>query len=454
MIQQLLKVQKQYFDQGHTRDVDKRIAHLKLLKEYIQINEVAILEALELDLGKPHFEGYATEVGYVLDSIGHTIKHLKQWAKDQVVKPPLHQIPSKSFVRYEPYGSVLVIAPFNYPFQLLIEPLIGALAAGNTAVLKPSEYTPETTAVVQMMIKECFSEEYVALVTGDREVTGELIHASFDYIFFTGSVPVGKIVMKAASEKLTPVTLELGGKSPTIVHKDANLSIAAKRIAWGKFLNTGQTCIAPDYIYVHEAVKDEFLGELEHAIHQFYGVEPLLSDDYGKIINERHYDRLIALIDQEKLSIGGEVDRDTLFIAPTVLENVTWDDPVMADEIFGPILPVLTYTDLNETLKIINKQPKPLALYIFSESEIVQNIVIDKVSFGGGCINDTLTHMANPNMPFGGVGSSGMGNYHGKHSFETFSHKKAIHKKSTRVETGLAFPPYKGKMKLLKKLMK
>lgn len=454
MIQQLLKAQKQYFDQGYTRDVDKRIAHLKLLKEYIQINEVAILKALELDLGKPPFEGYATEVGYVLDSIGHTIKHLKEWAKDKHVKPPLHQIPSKSFIRYEPYGSVLVIAPFNYPFQLLIEPLIGALAAGNTAILKPSEYTPETTALVQVMIKECFSEEYVTVVTGDREVTGELIHASFDYIFFTGSVPVGKIVMKAAAEKLTPVTLELGGKSPTIVHKDANLSIAAKRIAWGKFLNTGQTCIAPDYIYVHETVKDEFLGELEHAIHQFYGVEPLLSNDYGKIINERHYDRLIALIDQEKLSIGGEVDRDTLFIAPTVLENVTWDDPVMADEIFGPILPVLTYKDLNETLKIINKQPKPLALYIFSESEIVQNIVIDKVSFGGGCINDTLTHMVNPNMPFGGVGSSGMGNYHGKHSFETFSHKKAIHKKSTRLETGLVFPPYKGKMKLLKKLMK
>lgn len=454
MIDRLLNEQQNYYSQGHTRNVDKRIAHLKLLKEYIQINEMDILQALKMDLGKPYFEGYATEVGYVLESISHTIKNLKKWAKDDVVKSPLHQIPSKAFVRYEPFGTVAIIAPFNYPFQLLMEPMIGAIAAGNTVIAKPSEDTPETTMMIQLIIKECFQEEHVAIVTGGREVTSELIHAPVDYIFFTGSVAVGKIVMKAAAERLTPITLELGGKSPTIVHRDANIEIAAKRIAWGKFLNTGQTCIAPDYVYVHEDIKDAFLGELEKVIQQFYGENPLESEDYGKIINERHFDRLLALLDQEKIAIGGEIDRDTLYIAPTVLENITWDDPVMAGEIFGPILPVLTYSDLNETLKTINDRPKPLALYLFSESDIIQSIVMDKVSFGGGCINDTLMHVANPNMPFGGVGPSGMGYYHGRDSFVTFSHRKAIHKKSTKVETGLAFPPYKNKISLLRKLMK
>ncbi len=454
MLDRLLKEQQTYFAQGHTRDVDKRIAHLNLLKEYIQINEMEILEALKMDLGKPYFEGYATEVGYILESISHTVKNLKKWAKDELVKSPIHQVPSKAFVRYEPYGTVAIIAPFNYPFQLLMEPVIGAIAAGNTVIAKPSEYTPETSTMIQLIMKECFTEDYVAVVRGGRELTTELIHAPVDYIFFTGSVPVGKIVMKAAAERLTPITLELGGKSPTIVHKDATIEIAAKRIAWGKYMNTGQTCIAPDYVYVHEDVKDAFLGELEKTIQEFYGEDPLQSEDYGKIINERHYDRLIELLDQEKIVIGGEIDKDTLYIAPTVLENVTWDDPVMADEIFGPILPVLTYTDLNETLKVINDKPKPLALYLFSESDIIQSIVMEKVSFGGGCINDTLMHVANPNMPFGGVGASGMGYYHGRESFVTFSHRKAIHKKSTRVETGLAFPPYKNKIALLRKLIK
>lgn len=454
MLDRLLKEQQTYFAQGHTRDVDKRIAHLNLLKEYIQINEMDILEALKMDLGKPYFEGYATEVGYILESITHTVKNLKKWAKDELVKSPIHQVPSKAFVRYEPYGTVVVIAPFNYPFQLLMEPVIGAIAAGNTVIAKPSEYTPETSTMIQLIMKECFTEDYVAVVRGGRELTTELIHAPVDYIFFTGSVPVGKIVMKAAAERLTPITLELGGKSPTIVHKDANIEIAAKRIAWGKFMNTGQTCIAPDYIYVHEEVKDALLGELEKTLQEFYGEDPLLSEDYGKIVNERHYDRLVKLLDQEKIAIGGEIDKDTLYIAPTVLENVTWDDAVMADEIFGPILPILTYTDLNETLKLISDKPKPLALYLFSESEIIQSIVMEKVSFGGGCINDTLMHVANPNLPFGGVGASGMGYYHGRESFVTFSHRKAIHKKSTRVETGLAFPPYKNKIALVRKLMK
>jgi len=454
MINRTLEMQKKYFEQGHTRDVEKRIAHLKALKSFIQVNEHAILEALREDLGKPHFEGYATEVGYILESISFTLKHLKNWVKDDAVKSPLHQMPSKSFVRYEPYGVVAIIAPFNYPFQLLMEPMIGALAAGNTVIAKPSEYTPKTTEIIKELIHECFPQEYVCIVTGGREVTTELIHAPVDYIFFTGSVAVGKIVMKAAAERLTPITLELGGKSPTIVHKDANIEIAAKRIAWGKFLNTGQTCIAPDYVYVHEDVKEAFLGALELAIHKFYGENPLLSEDYGKIINERHFNRLIALFDQEEMTIGGEIDRETLYIAPTVMEDVTWKDPIMTDEIFGPILPILTYKDLNETLKIINSKAKPLALYLFSESEIVQSIVMDKVSFGGGCINDTLMHVANPHMPFGGVGASGMGMYHGHESFITFSHRKAIHKKSTMIETGLVFPPYKNKLKLVKKILK
>lgn len=454
MLDQIIDAQKKYFIQGHTRDVEKRIAHLKSLRTFIQVNEAEILEALLEDLGKPYFEGYATEVGYVLESISYIIKHLHSWVKDHKVKSPLHQMPSTSFVKYEPYGIVAVMAPFNYPFQLVIEPMVGAIAAGNTVIIKPSEYTPKTTTLLKNLIHECFPPEYVSIITGDRTVADELIHAPVDYIFFTGSVAVGKLVMKAAAERLTPITLELGGKSPTIVHKDANLSVAAKRIAWGKFINTGQTCIAPDYVYVHESVKDEFLGELEIAIQKFYGENPLLSNDYGKIVNERHYDRLVTLLNQEKIVIGGEVDRDTLFIAPTVMENITWDDGIMADEIFGPILPVLSYSDLNETLKLIANKPKPLALYLFSESDIVQKIVMEKVQFGGGCINDTLTHTVNPNMPFGGVGTSGIGSYHGYESFLTFSHQKSIHKKSTKIETGIAFPPYKNKLKLIKKILK
>lgn len=454
MIESLIKAQKKYFMNGHTRDIDKRIAQLKKLRTFIQVNEEAILNALREDLGKPHFEGYATEVGYVLESISHFVKHLKGWAKDEKVKAPIHQIPATSYIRYEPYGVVAVIAPFNYPFQLLIEPMIGAIAAGNTVIVKPSEYAEKTALIIQKLVKECFQTEYVAVVTGGKEMTSELIHAPLDYIFFTGSVPVGKIVMKAAAERLTPITLELGGKSPTIVHKDANVKVAAKRIAWGKFINTGQTCIAPDYVYVHESIRSDFLNELALAIQQFYGHDPLVSEDYGKIINERHYDRLINLLDPDKVVIGGQTDRETLYIAPTVMADVGWEDAVMQDEIFGPILPVLTYTNLNDILNLMAEKPKPLALYLFSESDVIHTHVMEKVQFGGGCINDTLTHIANPNMPFGGVGGSGMGHYHGYDSFLTFSHKKAIHKKSTRIEHGLVFPPYRHKLQLIKKILK
>lgn len=454
MIADLMQKQKQWFSTGVTKSIPFRLNQLKRLRESIQDHEKEILEALKLDLNKPEFEAYATEVGFVLDSIRHFEKNLEKWAKDKTTKTPIHQAFSKGTIKYEPYGTVLIIAPYNYPFQLLIEPLIGAISAGNTAILKPSEYTTHTEKIIIKVIEDAFDPEYICVVTGGRDITQELIHAPFDYIFFTGSVEVGKVVMRAAADHLVPVTLELGGKSPTVVHEDADIVAAAERITWGKFMNAGQICIAPDYIYVHASKEQLFIDEVLKNIVKYYGTFPIKSPDYCRIANQRHMERLIGLINHDKVVMGGQYDMAERYIAPTVMKGVTWDDAVMKEEIFGPLMPIMTYTSLEDVIQNINKRPKPLALYLFSESESIQDYVMDQVSFGGGCINDTILHVSSPYLPFGGVGASGMGAYHGEDSFKTFSHAKSILKKTVKVEKMVLYPPYKNNVKWIKKLLK
>lgn len=450
----VLENQKKYYKSGVTRSITFRVEQLEKLKFGILKYENEIIHALKVDLNKPEFEAYATEVGFVLESIGYFIKHVAKWSKDQTVKTPIHQGLSKAIIKNEPYGVVLIIAPFNYPFQLLIEPLIGAIAAGNTAIVKPSEYTPHVEAVIMKLIDELFEPQYIKCVSGGREITTELIHLPFDYIFFTGSVPVGKVVMRAAADHLVPVTLELGGKSPAIVHEDAHIEMAAKRIAWGKFMNAGQICVAPDYVYVHESIQDAFIEALQKVTLSFYGALPINSPDFCRIVNDRHFERLTGLIDHSKVVMGGQYDAKERYIAPTIMKSVTWTDAIMADEIFGPILPILTYSDLESVIETVNSKPKPLAFYVFSENESVQDYLMDQISFGGGCINDTISHVASAYMPFGGVGASGMGSYHGEESFKTFSHQKSILKKSTKFDLKLLYPPYKNNVKWVRKIMK
>lgn len=455
-IQRILEKQKSYFHTGATRDLNFRIEKLSILKNSIKKNEKQILEALWVDLHKSEFEAYATEVGIILDEINFVIKHLKSWAKTKKVRTPLTHFLSSSYIYSEPYGVSLIISPWNYPFQLLMAPLIGSIAAGNCAMLKPSENSPSTTKIIVKIIEESFSEEYVSVVEpyGGKESAQALLREDFDYIFFTGSVPVGKIVMEAAAKHLTPVTLELGGKSPCIVHKDADIKLAAKRIAWGKFLNAGQTCVAPDYILVHESVKNQLLSDIIVYIKEFFGEDPATSRDFPRIINERQFDRLIGLLDKGKVVTGGEYNKSEKYIAPTIIDNVTWKDPIMLDEIFGPILPVMEFEDLEEAIKIVNSKPKPLALYFFSNNKKHQKRIIDMVSFGGGCINDTIMHVASPYLPFGGVGASGMSAYHGKGSYDVFSHKKSMTKKSNFIDIKIRYAPYGDKIKWLKRLMK
>lgn len=449
----LMKVQRDYFYKGKTRSYESRINALKTLKKAINTYEVKIMEALSVDLGKSTFEAYSTEVGFSINSINHAISNLNHWMKDEKVSLPIHQVGAKAYSTYEPYGVVLIIAPFNYPFQLLIDPLIGAIAAGNTAIIKPSEYTVETTQIMKEMFEEFFDERFIKLVEGEREETSQLIHMPFDYIFFTGSVPVGKIVMRAASENLVPIALVLGGKSPVIVHHDADLETTARRILWGKMLNAGQTCIAPDYILVHESVKDELQEIMIKVLHEFFSENPKLSPDYGRIINEKHFDRLVDLINQDKVITGGYYDKEELFIAPTIMTAVQLTDKIMADEIFGPILPIMTYHKVEEAIKIIRTFDKPLALYVFSETEGIQKIFVENISFGGGCINDTISHVASVDLPFGGVGSSGIGRYHGEDSFKTFSNQKSILKKTTKFSLKMIFPPYKNNIKWVRKIL-
>jgi aldehyde dehydrogenase (NAD+) len=450
----LISKQKEYVASGETRSISFRLAQLATLRQIIQDNEAMIFDALKKDLGKSSFESYATEVGFILDSIQYFRKNLRKWSKDTHFKTPFHQPLSKSFTRYEPYGTTLIIGPFNYPFQLLIEPLLGALAAGNTAIVKPSELAPHTEQAIQHLLTKTFPEEYLAVVTGGAETNQKLLEQELDYVFFTGSVRVGRIIMEACAKKLIPLTLELGGKSPAIIHESAKMDVTTDRIAWGKFLNAGQTCIAPDFVYLHESRVFDFRELMERTLREFYGADPSTSEDYGRIISDYHFDRLIKLMEPEEVWIGGNYNRTTRYIAPCVLGNISWDAPIMQEEIFGPLLPVIIYKDEKKMIQTLQQQPKPLALYVFAEERRFQESILSQLSFGGGCINDTISHIVTPRMPFGGVGTSGMGRYHGKYSFETFSHQKAILKKPTWFNVKLAFPPYsEGKLKWIRRLI-
>ena len=441
-MQNILNKQQEFFRSGATLPIKNRLEVLKKLKEVIQSRENDILDALHSDLGKSATEAYMCEVGLAISEISYFLKNLKKFAKDKTVFTPLTNFHSRSYIKSVPYGNVLIISPWNYPFLLSIEPLVDAIAAGNTAVLKPSAYSPATSKIVKKIVEEVFPPKYVAVVTGGREENQYLLSMKFDYIFFTGSQNVGKEVLRSASENLTPVSLELGGKSPCIVDETADIKLAAKRIAFGKFLNCGQTCVAPDYIYCHESIKSEFIEELKKQIEIQYGENPLDNSNYGKIINEKHFVRLCNLLEEHKIIIGGKVDVEGLKLAPTVMDNVTWEDKVMQEEIFGPILPIMTFDNVYEVVEVIEDRPHPLALYIFSSNKKTINNITQLCRYGGGCINDVVVHLATPEMPFGGVGASGMGSYHGKFGFETFSHKKSILDKKTWFDLPIRYQPY------------
>lgn len=443
--------QKAFFLTDQTKSYEFRIEKLTQLYHLIITYEDDIMRALKKDLNKSSFEAYTTEIGFSLHSIQKVKKRLKKWMKPKRVKTPFYQLNTSSYIYPEPKGTVLIIGPYNYPFQLIIEPLIGAIAAGNTAILKPSEFAKETEKVLLKLINDHFDEAYLKVFAGEKEVTSELLSLPFDHIFFTGSTKVGQIVYEAAAKHLTPVTLELGGKSPTIIDHTANLKVAARRIAFAKFTNAGQTCIAPDYIYAHQKIHDQFIKELNDVIITFYQNY----DEFGTIINERHFNRLLNLINKHKVTNDHRVDAEKLHISPTVLKDVTWDDPVMQEEIFGPILPVLSYDNEDQLIELLKTKEKPLALYLFSKRKDLYQKIWEKISFGGGAYNDALMHVSNPYLPFGGVGASGMGAYHGEFSFEIFSHMKGYIKRSTWLDLPITYPPYsKKKEALIRKLLK
>lgn len=454
MLETELSKQKEYFQEGKTLEYKYRKLRLAKLKMAIINNQKAIEEALYLDLGKSQGEAYMSEIGMVLEDLSYQIKHLKGFMKPKRCKTPLAQFKAKSYQKPSPYGQVLVIAPWNYPFLLAIQPLVGALAAGNVVVLKPSEYASHTAEIIKRILGDVFDSKEVQTILGDAKVAAELLNYKWDYIFFTGGSSVGKIIYEKASQTLTPVTLELGGKSPCIIDKTAKIDLACKRIVFGKFLNCGQTCVAPDYLLIEEAVKDEVIRALKKWVEKLYP-NALNNDQYGKIINERHYQRLKSYIKQEALIHGGNCDDKTYKIEPTLLYPAQMTDPVMGEEIFGPILPILTYKSIDELLAIVEKHPNPLALYLFTSSKKMESLITSRISFGGGCINDTIIHLATTNMPFGGVGASGIGAYHGKHSFMTFSHYKSIVKKATVIDLPIRYTPYtKTKNKLIKMFLK
>ena len=451
----LLDKQREFFKKGQTLSIDFRLNYLKKLKETIIRKQKDITTALKLDLGKSETEAYMCEVGLSISEISYFIKNLKKFAKDKVVQTPITNFHSKSIIKSVPYGNVLIISPWNYPFLLSIEPLVNAIAAGNTVILKPSAYSPYTSKIVKEIVDEVFEDEYVAVVTGGREENKALLSMKFDYIFFTGSQNVGKEVLKSASQNLIPTTLELGGKSPCIVDKTADIKLSAKRIVFGKFLNCGQTCVAPDYVYCHSKVKDELLSEIKKQIQLQFGKNSLDNENYGKIINEKHFNRLLSLIEESKTLIGGKSSFEKLKIEPTILNNITWEDKVMQEEIFGPILPILTFENLNEVIDVIEQKPHPLALYIFSKNKKNIKKITQQCRYGGGCVNDVVVHLATPEMPFGGVGHSGMGSYHGKFGFDTFSHKKSILDKKIWFDLPLRYQPYNSLcLKLLKLFLK
>lgn len=437
-----------------THNISMRKKSLLKLLDVIIALENDIVEALYKDFKKPAFEAVATETSYIINDLKETIKNIESFAKPKKVRSTLLNFPSRDYIYSEPYGKVLIIAPWNYPFQLAICPLVAAVAAGNNVVLKPSELTPHTSAIIHKVISASFHPEHVCVELGGVEKSQELLKQRWDYIFFTGSVGVGKIIAKAAANFLTPVTLELGGKSPCIVDSTAKIELAAKRIVWGKFINAGQTCIAPDYILVHDPVKEKLISHLKNAITNAYGSDPKTSPDFARIINLKNWQRLKSYIDTDKIIFGGTSSETDLFIDPTIINEPGLKSDIMQNEIFGPLLPIISYKDETELAVIINSYDKPLSLYVFTEDKSFADKVIAQFSFGGGCVNDTIMHISNKNLPFGGVGNSGMGAYHGKTSFDTFSHKKSVSKKGTWLDIKIRYAPYKGKLKTLKKMLR
>lgn len=451
---ELIQRQRDFFRSGRTKPVLYRINALKTLKESIFANENKIYTALREDLGKSEFESFAGEIGVVLSEISEAVKRIRSWAKPRKVRSRLINFPDRNIIYPQPYGVILIIGPWNYPLQLILAPLVAAIAAGNCIVIKPSELAPATSNLISGIISASFPSEYLAVVEGGIEESQALLKQRFDFIFFTGRSKVGRIVMKEAAENLTPIALELAGKSPAIVESDANIDVAARRIVWGKFFNAGQTCVAPDYLLANSKISRRLLDAMIRTIHQFYGDDPSESPDFSRIINESHFDRLARLMSDGRILIGGEKDRDKRYIAPTIITGISWEDPIMQEEIFGPILPVLEFEDLDTVLEKISSRPRPLALYCFSSNKSTCQRVLERVEFGGGCINDCVTHLLNPDLPFGGVGESGMGCYHGKYGFETFSHRKSILDKGTWLDIALRYPPYAGKLKWMKKILK
>ncbi len=451
-INEIIRKQREFFGSGKTKDINFRIAQLRKLKQAIVENFEVIAQALKADLNKPQFEAYITEF-VVTKEIDYALKHIKSWTSPKKVTMPLEQFPSYGCICPEPLGVVLVIGAWNYPLQLIISPLVGAIASGNCVTLKPSENAPHTSKVLTNIIQQCFDDFYIAVVEGDKETSEQLLEEKWDRIFFTGSTAVGKIVMAAAAKHLTPVTLELGGKSPCIVDTDIDIDCTARRIVWGKFVNAGQTCIAPDYLLVNTAIKQELLVAIAKYVKEFFGDRPESSPDYARIIDDRQFYRLTTLLKDGEIVIGGKTNASLRYIAPTVIDNVSLEDAVMQTEIFGPILPIIAYNNLLDAIAIINLLPKPLAIYIFSRNKNLQQQVCSQTSSGGVCINDTLMQFGVSSLPFGGVGDSGIGSYHGKASFDTFSHYKSILNKSFRLDFNLRYPPYQGKLALLKKIL-
>ncbi len=444
-VENIVKKQRAFFETHKTKDVNFRIEQLKKLKNAIETREKDISKALEKDLGKSSTESYMAEIGMVLEDLSYAIKHTKKWSKREYHLSPLAQFPSTSFRIAEPYGLVLIMSPWNYPFLLTMQPLIGAISAGNCAVVKPSQNSEHTSKIMKDIIEETFDPEYICVIIGEHKVAEELLENKFDYVFYTGSARVGKMVMESAAKHLTPLTLELGGKSPAIVDKEANMKLAAKRIVFGKLLNCGQTCVAPDYVLVHKDVKEKFVQYCKQYIEQFLGQDWKNNNEYPKMINERQFARIVEIIneDKEKILYGGKNDKTSMKIQPTLIDDKEINSKAMQEEIFGPILPIIEFVDMEEVIKHINKNHKPLALYLFTNSKKTQRQILKQVAFGGGCINDTIIHLASSKLGFGGVGYSGMGEYHGKYSFRTFSHYKSIVSKSTLIDLPMRYHPYK-----------
>jgi len=436
-ISAIVEKQRSFFATGATLSVEFRVKALKKLRQALIEHEQEIANALKQDLGKSGEESYMCETGLVISEISYMLKHIRSFAKEKTVPTPLAQFASRSYKKPSPYGVVLIMSPWNYPVLLTLDPLVDALAAGNTAVVKPSAYSPATSELLQKLITELYPEEYVAVVAGGREENGHLLEQKFDYIFFTGGKSVGQMVLEKAAKHLTPVTLELGGKSPCIVDSSADLKLAARRIVFGKYLNCGQTCVAPDYVLCHESVKDKFLELVKAEIQRQYA-----NAVYGKIVNQKHFERVRALIDPAKVVVGGNCNPDTLQIEPTVMDNVNWQEPVMGEEIFGPIMPILTFQEIDQVIETVNSKEKPLALYIFAQDKSVVRRITARCAYGGGCVNDVVIHLATSNMGFGGVGESGMGSYHGKTGFDTFTHYKSMVDKKTWIDLPMRYQPY------------